>query len=177
MKTFFRLLSMMAVASLFLVSACGDDDNDPEVDPLIGVYTLNTVILNEDVTYYDMELKADDNITTLVAEQLYVASPCDSGPNTVIDLRDNFEIYYACKNETTPAERFGTWSITENRNRLTLNLIIQGNAFPLILDQLVVTETGVSGVVTNYPLVEIYPDGSFIIKTVSIDIVFNRTTL
>ena len=177
MKTIFRLLSMMAVASLFLISACGDDDSDPEVDPLIGIYSLNSVILNEDVTYYDMELMADENITTLVAEQLYVASPCDNGPNTVIDLRENFEIFYACKNESTPSERFGTWSITESRNRLTLNLIIQDQAFPLILDQLVVSETGVSGVVTNYPLVEIYPDNSFVIKTVSIDIVFNRTTL
>jgi hypothetical protein len=177
MKTIFRPLSILAVLSIFLISGCGDDDDEPNVDPLVGVYSLNSVILNEDVTYFGMELKADDDITNLVSTALYVASPCASGPNTVIDLRDDFEIYYACKNESVTPERFGSWTINTSRDRLTLNLIIEGNAFPLILDQLVVSDTGVSGVITNYPLVEIIPGSAPVIKTVNVTIDFNRTTL
>jgi len=177
MKTIFRLLSIMALLPVLLISGCGDDDDEPKVDPLVGVYTLNSVILNEDVTYFGMELKANDDITNLVAAALYVASPCASGPNTVIDLRDDFEIYYACKNEAVDPVRFGSWTITTNRDRLTLNLIIEGNAFPLIMDQLVISNTGVSGVVTNYPLVEIIPGNPPVIKTVSVNIAFSRTTL
>ncbi len=181
MKNINFLFSFLAFGVLlFTFAACGDDDSEePSVDPVVGVYTLTSVTLNEDVVYYDQELSMGDDITVIVQTALYGASPCAQGPNTVIDLRENSEVYYACKNENVDAERFGTWSIPADRSRLTMNLTIEGQPFPLILEQLSVTDNAVSGVVTNYPLVELYPGGdpAFVIKTVEVDLVFSRTTL
>ena len=175
------LLSFLAFGMLlFTIAACGDDDSDePSIDPVVGVYTLTSVTLNEDVVYYDQSLSMGDDITAIVQTDLYGASPCAQGPNTVIDLRENSEVYYACKNESVTPERFGTWTIPADRSRLTMNLTIEGQPFPLILEQLSITDNNVSGVVTNYPLVELYPDQdpAFVIKPVEVDIVFTRTTL
>jgi hypothetical protein len=180
MKYLNLLFSVFAIAGLLFFAACGDDDGDePSVDPAVGIYTLTSVTLNEDVVYNDQELSEGDDITIIVETALYGASPCNVGPNTVIDLRENFEVFYACKGEDVTPERFGTWVINDDRTQLTMNLTIEGQPFPLLLEQLVVSETSVSGVVSNYPLVELFPGQNppFIIKPVSVDILFTRTTL
>ncbi len=178
MKHYYRLLSMLGLVALLFASACGDDDSDePSVDPLVGVYTLSSVTLNQDVTYNGIPFSDGDDITPIVTGALYDASPCDDGANTVIDLRDNFEVFYACKTETTSPERFGSWSLSSDRSTLTMNLTVQGQPFPLVLENLVVTGTNVTGTVSNYPLVEVSPGGGFQIIPVSVDIDFVRTTL
>ena len=178
MKNYYRLLSMLGLIALLFSSACGDDDSDdPSVDPLVGVYTLTSVTLNQDVLYNGINFMDGDDITVIVTTALYDASPCDNGANTVIDLRDSFDVYYACKSETTDPERFGNWSLSSDRSTLTMNLTVQGSPFPLVLEDLVVTDTNVTGTVANYPLVELSPGGGFQIIPVSVDIDFTRTTL
>ncbi|MEJ2003713.1 MAG: hypothetical protein P8X57_01845 [Cyclobacteriaceae bacterium] len=173
------LLSVLALASIAFFAACGDDDDEPSVDPIVGIYSLSSVTLNQDIVYNGMELSNGDDITQIVQAALYGASPCDNGANTVIDLRESFEVFYACKGESVTPERFGTWIVNADRSQLSMNLTIEGNPFLLVLEQLSVTENSVSGVVTNYPLVELKPGESppFEIKQVNVDIDFMRTTL
>lgn len=178
MKTFKSMVSMLAIAALFFASACGDDDSDdgPTVDPLVGAYSLNKVTLNEEVTFMGVVYPAGSDITAVVEAALYTESPCASGPNTVIDMRANFEIYYDCLNEATAAERFGTWTITENRENLTLNLIIVGNNFPLVITNLIENAASIQGEIQNYPLVDqsVTPPT---IQTVNVTIQFDREEL
>lgn len=169
---------MLAIAALFFTAACGDDDGDdgPMVDPLVGVYALNSVTLNEDVVFMGVEYSAGDDITAIVEAALYVESPCQSGPNTVIDMRENFEIYYDCLNENTAAERFGTWSISEDRENLVLSLVIVGQNFPLVITNLIENSASLAGEIQNYPLVDqsIVPPT---IQTVNVTIQFDKVEL
>ena len=114
--------------------------------------------------------------TALVQGALYSESPCDSGPNTVIDMRENFEVYYACKNETTSPERFGSWVVSSDRNTLTLNLVIAGNNFPLVISDLQENTDNIQGTIQNYPLVDqtVTPPS---IQTVQVSIEFTRDEL
>lgn len=165
---------MLAIATLFFASACGDDDGDePQVDPLVGVYSLNSVVLNEDITFMNVEYMAGDDITAIVEAALYAESPCASGPNTVIDMRENFEIYYACQNESTDPVRFGSWTVTQDRETLTLNLVIVGNNFPLVITNLIENNASIQGEIQNYPLVDqsVNPPT---IQVVNVDIQFDK---
>lgn len=160
------------------ISACGDDDDNggTTTDPLVGVYTLSNVTLQEEVTYLGTTYPAGTDLTVLVQTALYAESPCDNGPNTVIDMRENFEVFYACKNETTTPVNFGGWSVTSDRSILTLNLVIAGNNFPLVISNLMENTDNIQGTIENYPLVDstVTPPE---IQTVEVTIEFQRTEL
>lgn len=177
MKTMKQLMAMLAIFSLVFATSCGDDDGEiAEVNPLIGAYSLNSAVLNED-TDFGGGMEAGTDITEMVELSLYAASPCETGANTLIDLREDFTVFYACKNEDTEPVQFGTWTTSNGGQTLTMSLVVEGNPFPLILDNLEVSEAGVIGDATNYPLVDIGEDGSVSITPANVKINFGRETL
>ncbi|WP_215226394.1 hypothetical protein [Echinicola shivajiensis] len=164
-KKIFSIFLM--VFALFIVS-CGDDDDDvKEPDPLVGTYILSSATLNAEVTFMGNTWPAGSPITEVVKQLLYNDSPCADGANTQIILMENYDVAYGCDSENLDPLNLGTWFVNDDRSALTMNLTIQNQPFPLMLENLANVNGDVEGDATNFPLVD-PGDGSLTIANVHI---------
>jgi len=160
MKTLYSNFKMIAIllASTLLISCGGDDEGDeePEVDNLVGSYVINSAILLNDleaggVTYYENPDGTD--ITAEMEGALLSASPCTNAEDTRLELTEDGVVFYNCEGSNESLQN-GTWSIDEERIRLTLILNIPTSPVPVQLNmfELDETSTSIAGTINNLPL-------------------------
>jgi hypothetical protein len=176
------LISMLCLVPVFTISC--DNDENGDVDPLVGKYTFTSATFNDTVnvkvdgTYYQFLPGSD--ASQFVRNGILKAAPCDDMANAAVDLRSNGQNFYICLGETNE-EQMGTWVINSDRTVLTFN-ISNPQSLALIIKDLVVSETQFDGTVENFPFVldnayelgETIPNGPINFQIASVDVQFTK---
>lgn len=164
---------------------CGDDDSDePEVDALVGLYSISSATLNEDLIVADtiVFIEEGSDLTEQISGALLAAAPCTDGANTRIELQDGGLVFYTCVGEDNTLEN-GTWQIDEGRTQLTLTLNIDPSPtpVPVVLTNLVESTSSVSGDIILPLSVELIDETGFLativpggVLTFNLNISFTR---
>ncbi|MDA0194822.1 MAG: hypothetical protein O2887_04915 [Bacteroidetes bacterium] len=186
------LLNFAIIVSVF---SCGgsddDDDNDPEVDPLVGTYIFKSAefaagatvaVLNDptDPTLGTSEVTfmVDDDAYAFVGGALIAKAPCTNPTSTQIQIREDNTTYYVCSGEMKEA-RMGSWMVSTDGLNFTLSII--DPAFDVIMPGFTLANDEISGtaiipipidqsVVTGASL----PGGGLNIQAIPMNIVFAK---
>ncbi len=172
-----RLMMLLAMVSLVVFQACKDDDDDddnnntPAVDPYSGFYKFtsasfvntDTIIIGQDTTIY----QPGDDASIYVATGLLGLAPCQDQDNAALELRSNFESFYACLNETNSLKQ-GTWGVSPDRTVLTLN-ITNPAPFSVIINDVTLQNNVLTGIIANLPIVS-----GVTYKFVTVNTTFNK---
>lgn len=151
-----QLLTGLMVASMTFVAACGDDDSEPTVDPLLGVWEISSATLAADVTATnalgeDLLLPAGTDLTAVIATSFLANIDCTNPTAKAIELAEGNDILYICTQEEKSQEA-GSWSLNSDRSGLSLTITIDGQIVALNLENLMETSTTMSGLVNSIPL-------------------------
>lgn len=146
----------MVIAAMAFLSACGDDDDEPAVEPLLGRWEISSATLAEDVTASnalgdDLLLTAGTDLTAVIASSFLANIECTNPTAKAIELAEGNDILYVCTQEGNSAEA-GSWSLNSDRSGLDLRISIDGVPVPLNLVNLQETSTTMSGLVNSIPL-------------------------
>ena len=175
------LLSVLCLIPVFTISC--DNDENGDVDPLVGKYTFTSATFNVavsikvDGTY--IEFTSGSDASQFVRNGILKAAPCDDMANAAVDLRSNGQTFYICLGEINE-DQMGTW-VNEGDSILTFNI---SNPLPLalIIKDLIITETQFNGTVENFPfpydnayeLGETIPGIGINFQQASVDVQFNK---
>lgn len=161
MKKFFKrrsiqLLTGIMVASMAFVSACGDDDSEPAVEPLLGIWEISSATLAADVAATnalgeELLLLAGTDLTAVIATSFLANIECTNPTAKAIELAEGNDILYVCTQEEKSQEA-GSWSLANDRSGLDLRITIDGNLVALNLINLQETSTTMGGLVNSIPL-------------------------
>jgi len=171
-----QFMVVFALMSLVFVQSCKDKDDDDDnggttVDPYSGFYkfisaTFNntdTIIFGQDTMIY----QPGDDASIYVANGLLGLAPCQDQANAALELRSNFESYYACINEPNSLKQ-GTWAVSADRKILTLN-ITNPAPFAVTIANVQLQNNVLTGTITNLPIVS-----GTVYKFVSVNTTFNK---
>ena len=175
------LLSVLCLIPVFTISC--DNDENGDVDPLIGKYTFTSATFNQEVnikvegTY--IQFIPGSDASQFVRNGILKAAPCNDMDKAAVDLRSNGKTYYICLGETNE-DQMGTW-VNEGDSVLTFN-ISNPQTLALIIKDLVITETQFDGTVKNFPfpldnayeLGESLPGGLINFQIASVDVKFSK---
>lgn len=179
MKTqfnFFLKLSLMAtvLAGLVFVTSCNDDD-DVEVDPLVGDYQFKkatylgtagaTGITAESIDVIAptgipdppttvLTFNPNDDITAIISGAINGLIDCNDPANTTIELREDGSLWYSCNSETVTSISSGTWVVNETAGTLSLNVVSEalGVTLSIVLNQFNLTSNILSGTIVGFPI-------------------------
>ena len=179
MKTqfnFFLKLSLMAtvLAGLAFVTSCNDDD-DVEVDPLVGDYQFKkatylgtagaTGITAESIDVIAptgipdpptivLTFNPNDDITAIISGAINGLIDCNDPANTPIELREDGSLWYSCNSETVTSISSGTWVVNETAGTLSLNVVSEalGVTLSIVLNQFNLTSNILSGTIVGFPI-------------------------
>ena len=144
-------ISILILIPMFSVSC--DNDENGNVDPLIGKYTFSSAVFNETVGIkvegYYVSFQPGDDASLFVRNGILKAAPCDNIANAAVDLRSDGKTYYICLGEDNE-DQMGTW-VNVGDSVLTFN-ISNPQSLALIISGLEITETQFKGTVENFPL-------------------------
>lgn len=171
-----RTMLLLAALSLVLFQACKDKDDDdnnntPAVDPYTGFYTYGsasfvndeTIIIGQDTLFFP----AGSDASAFVQPGLLGSAPCQDPANAALELRSNFESYYACLNESNSLKQ-GTWAVSPDRKTITLNLQ-NPVVFAVFIENVTLQNNVLQGVITNLIIPGTIPP-----KIVQTNITFNK---
>lgn len=151
--------------TLVVFSGCEkDDDNTPEVDPLVGKWSFVSATLRDAAPVgVTPNLPAGTDLTIVFGGLLVGSIDCDNPTNGKLQLEESGQILFICDGEGTPGVPNGTWSIDEDRTTLTMVIPIDNEGtpvnFPLVMNNLVETANSISGDINNVPIPRIVFEG------------------
>ena len=153
MKQFNFIAYLFFGLSIFLLISCGNEEDDPETDNLVGKYQLTSVKLAEDFELADtVAIPNGTDMTLLIQNLLFGSVNCSNPQNTRIELQENGQILLLCEGENKSTQN-GTWSVNDQRSNLMINVNVnfQGNPiiYQLTLEDMNETGSTVSGTVKN----------------------------
>ncbi|MEQ9301564.1 MAG: hypothetical protein RIF33_23500 [Cyclobacteriaceae bacterium] len=151
-----QLLTGLMVASMALVSACGDDDSEPAVEPLLGIWEISSATLAADVSATnalgdDLLLPEGTDLTAVIATSFLANIECTNPTAKAIELAEGNDILYVCTLEEK-SQAAGSWSLNSDRSGLDLRITIDGQIVALNLVNLVETSSTMGGLVNSIPL-------------------------
>lgn len=138
----------------------GDDEPEPELYDLSGLYIFNEAVLTDGkveiaTALGNPQLAAliPDDITDEMAGGLLAEAPCDNPANGAVELKSNLELFFACLGETNEAKS-GTWSVNNDTTELNLNLAVSSGNLQLKISNLVINELTdvIGGSIVNFPI-------------------------
>jgi len=192
-NTIHALSYVLSLAVLFSVVSCGssgdDDDDEPEVDPLIGTYVFASAEFAAEATVAVLNDPTDPTLGTkdstfvvgadallFVGEAIVAKAPCTNPASTQIQIREDHTTYYVCSGETNEA-RMGSWLVNTDRTTFTLSII--DPAFDVIMKEFTLANNQISGTaIIPIPIDQsiatgdLLPAGGLNIQTIPMDIIF-----
>ncbi|GEM_PF-4584368 len=151
-----QLLTGMLIATMTFISACGDDDDEPAVEPLLGRWVISSVTVAEEVEATNtlgetLLLSTGTDITAIISGAFLANIDCANQTAKAIELAEGNDILYACTEEDKSLEA-GSWSLNSDRSGLDLRITIDDQPASLNLVNLQETSTSMSGLVNSVPL-------------------------
>ena len=156
-RTFLALFASAFVVGLLFVVGCdnGDDEPEPELYELPGVYTFKKAVMQTEFTVPGIGLKlpAGRDITDEMKDGLLSEAPCDNPENGAVELKSSMELFFACIGESNELKA-GTWSVNNDTTELTLNLVVAAGALPLKITDLEINKSSnvIGGSIFNFPI-------------------------
>jgi hypothetical protein len=150
------LLGSALLFGLMFLSAC-DNDSDPEPEEyeISGTYTFKEAILQTALTIpgVGITLPVGTPITNQMKDGLLAEAPCDDPDNGAVELKPNFELFFACVGENNELKT-GTWSINSDTTELNLNLSVSSGNLQLKISNLTIDENNdvIGGTISNCPI-------------------------
>jgi hypothetical protein len=150
------LLGSALLFGLMFLSAC-DNDSDPEPEEyeISGTYTFKEAILQTALTIpgVGITLPVGTPITNQMKDGLLAEAPCDDPDNGAVELKPNFELFFACVGENNELKT-GTWSINSDTTELNLNLSVSSGNLQLKISNLTIDENNdvIGGTISNFPI-------------------------
>ena len=159
------ILFSLSVGSIFLVSCSDDEPPTPEEYDLSGNYKIQKATLTSGGPQIAAALGVPaalipSDITAQMSGAFLGEAPCTNPANGAVNLRSNFELFFACIGETNQVKT-GTWSINSQRTELSLNLSVSTGNFALVVSDLQIDEANdvVSGSINNFPITKSFLAG------------------
>ncbi|MEM8896024.1 MAG: hypothetical protein AAGC88_15705 [Bacteroidota bacterium] len=151
-----QLMTGMIIASIAFISACGDDDDETPVEPLLGRWEISSATIAEDIAVTntigeELLLPTGTDITPIIAGSFLANINCNDQNAKAIELAEGNDILYVCTQEDKSSEA-GSWFVESDRSGLRLNISIEETPVPLNLVNLQETSTTMSGLVNSIPL-------------------------
>lgn len=193
LKILSGILSFSLIIAVVLLQACKDDEDDTNTnggnggttdDPLVGFYQFVSAEFNEEITIVvdtdTVDYVPGDDAAPYVQGGLFGSAPCQDPQNAALELRNNFEAYYACLNEPNEL-KMGTWDLSDTRTKLFLNISNPG-PFQVIIDDVDLSQNILTGDITNLPVPKVdsipvgqaLPGGGLNLQLVNVHVVFNQ---
>jgi len=160
-KAALGLLSLLIVFGVLFLVSCdngGDDDPEPELYGLPGVYEFQKAELTDGkdeiaaaIGFSPALIPSD--ITGPMADGLLEEAPCDDPENGAVELKESKELFFACVGEANE-EKAGTWNVNADTTRLDLNLSISSGDLQLPIENLTIDEANdvLAGSISNFPI-------------------------
>lgn len=156
------ILGSVLLIGLFFVVSCdnGNDDPEPELYPIPGIYTFNEATLQtalvlpiELIPGTPITIAKGTDITDEMKEGLLSEAPCDNPENGAVGLKENKELFFSCIGESNELKA-GTWSINSDTTELTLILSVEIGTLNLKIESLEIDETNdiIGGTIGNFPI-------------------------
>jgi hypothetical protein len=153
------MLFGMVMAGLVTFSSCSDDDDEePEVTTLAGVYSMTEAITTTDIKDVDgnVIIPSGSDVTAIMAGGIFGASPCDNPANSAVDMAEDGKLYFICTGDESDKEGVDAGSWSESSDLTTLTLTLNAEVVPggYVLEIINVTKTGaiVNGTISTVPL-------------------------
>lgn len=157
-KAFLTLFASAFVVGLLFVVGCesdGDDDPEPELYDLSGVYTFKEAILRTTLTIpgIPIPIPAGTDITDEMAGGLLAEAPCKDPENGAVELKSSKKLFFACIGEDNELDA-GTWEVNDEYTELTLNLSVSTGNLALKLTDLEIDEDNdiIGGRISGFPI-------------------------
>ncbi|MCG8311041.1 MAG: hypothetical protein MI975_26880 [Cytophagales bacterium] len=154
-RAFWTLFTSAFVFGLLFVVSCdnGNDDPEPQLYQLPGVYKFKKAILKSDLEIPGIPSSLiPEDITDQLAGGLLAEAPCDDPENGAVELKENKELFFACVGESNELKA-GTWDVNNDTTELSLNLSVPQALLLPITDMEINESTDViSGTIANFPL-------------------------
>jgi hypothetical protein len=177
-KRFLFAIALLAV----VVSSCSDDDA-PTVVPGAGIYEFGSATLvdgdvNDDgttnlvlrnvvtaggvVPEITLPKGESDNTSGFVDAVLTGAAPCVEGGGSTADwtyqmnLKSDLKVAFICTSENDLSEDIGSWQLLNDNTTLSMSISVSFSpiAIPIVLNDVVITDTQISGTVESFPMVK-----------------------
>jgi len=153
------MLFGMVMAGLVTFSSCSDDDDEePEVTTLAGIYSMTEAITTTDIKDVDgnVIIPSGSDVTAIMAGGIFGASPCDNPANSAVDMAEDGKLYFICTGDESDKEGVDAGSWSESSDLTTLTLTLNAEVVPggYVLEIINVTKTGaiVNGTISTVPL-------------------------
>ena len=150
------LTSSLLLALIFIVSCDnGDDEPEPELYDLSGIYTFANAELQSELSIpgLPVTLPVGYDITDAMSDGLLAEAPCDDPENGAVELRDTNELFFTCIGESNELKS-GTWAVNSDTTELDLNLAVSSGDLPLEISDLEINESAntIGGTIANFPI-------------------------
>jgi hypothetical protein len=150
------LASSLMLTLLFIVSCDnGDDEPEPELYDISGVYTFASAKLQTPLSVpgLPVTLPVGYDITDAMSDGLLAEAPCDDPANGAVELRNTKELFFTCMGESNELKS-GTWLVNSDTTELDLNLAVSSGNLQLKISDLEINETAntIGGTVANFPI-------------------------
>jgi hypothetical protein len=161
MKKF--LIFLMAA---LVIAACKKDDDEDDNTPseptfeeeIVGQYAFTSGTFMMDVTMYNVMVPGDSvtfpegsDASMVVGAALLDDSPCDNPDNTLLDMREDYSLYYICNGEDNE-DQMGTWDADEANNSLALNVNSELGPIAVTITDVVIDGDMLTGIIIGLPV-------------------------
>lgn len=154
------MLFGLTMAGLVTFTSCSDDDEEnPPVETLAGVYKMTEAITTTDIV--DMEdsviIPSGSNVTAIMSGGIFGASPCDNPANSAIDMATDGKLFFVCVGSESDKNGVdaGSWSENSDLTTLTLTLnstVVPPQGFALTVTNVSLTGSVISGTIAGVPM-------------------------
>jgi len=147
------MLFSLTMVGLITFTSCSDDDDegDPPVETLAGVYMMTEAMTTTDIV--DMEdsviIPSGSDVTAIMSGGIFGASPCDNPLNSAIDMATDGKLYFICVGSESDNDGVDAGSWSENSDLTTLTLTLNSTVVPPVGFALTVTDVTKTGAVIN----------------------------
>lgn len=174
--------------ALLVIAACKKDDDEDDNTPaqptfeekLVGQYAFTSGTFTQDVTMYNVMAAGDtvtfpqgSDATLVVSGALMDDSPCDDITNTLLDMRDDYSLFYICTGENNESQ-MGTWDADETNNTIALNVNSELGPIAVTISDVVFDEPNLTGTIIGLPVPKDYsqPVGATNIQFITVTVAF-----
>ena len=154
------MLFGLTMAGLVTFTSCSDDDDeDPPVETLAGVYKMTDATTTTDIV--DMEdsviIPSGSDVTAIMSGGIFGASPCDNPVNSAIDMATDGKLFFVCVDSESDKNGVdaGSWSENSDLTTLTLTLnstVVPPQGFALTVTNVSLTGAVISGTIAGVPM-------------------------
>jgi len=145
-------LSLLVLAGLVTFTSCNDDEEgEPVVETLAGVYKMTEATLNNDIVDASdsVILPAGSNVTAIMAGGIFGASPCENQVNSAVDMATDGKLYFVCTGDESSKDGVDAGSWEENSTLTELTLTLNATVVPPIGFVLTITDVTLVGAVID----------------------------